>query len=90
MGAFNMENERTVTLTLTESQYGKLFSAYLCFVDDVLESSNLSDEDKRLEIESLQDVGLVLWSAVPAFLPVHDSLRLLNQIGWDYHHESKE
>lgn len=85
-----MKNEKTVTLTLTESQYGRLFSAYLCFVDDVLESSSLSDEDKRLEIESLQDVGLVLWSAVPAFLPVHDSLRLLNQIGWDYHHESKK
>lgn len=88
-----MENEKTVTLTLTESQYGSLLSSYLCFVNDVLESSNLSDEDKRLEIDSLQDVGLVLWSAVPALLPVHDSLRLLNQIDWDYHreygHESK-
>ena len=71
MGAFNMENEKTVTLTLTELQFGQLFDAYLSCVDGVLDSPNLSDEDKRLEIEELESLGSILWSAVPAFVPVH-------------------
>ena len=84
-----MENEKTVTLTLTELQFGQLFDAYLSYVDDVLDSTNLSDADKRLSIEELESVGSILWNAVPAFVSVH-SVRSVRQIDWGYRNESKE
>ncbi|MCE7914598.1 MAG: hypothetical protein DYH15_07925 [Nitrosomonas sp. PRO4] len=83
-----MENDKTVTIKLTKSEFGKLWGAYLRYLDDVLESPHLSDEDKRLEIEDLQSVGLALWSALPAFVPVY-SLRSLREIDWWFDDEQK-
>ncbi|MBX3631210.1 MAG: hypothetical protein KF908_15170 [Nitrosomonas sp.] len=83
-----MENEKMVTLQLTELQFGQLFEAYLFHLDDVLDSSDLSDEDKRLTVEDLESVGLVLWNALPAFVPVH-LVRSVREIDWGYRDESK-
>jgi len=41
-----MKKEKTVTLTLDETQFGIIFNAYLDSVDSALCSENLTDEEK--------------------------------------------
>lgn len=83
-----MKNEKTVTLKLTRSEFGNLFDAYLYRIDGVLSSPDLSDEDKSGLLDDLEPVGLVLWSALPAFVPMH-SLRSLKEINWWIDDEQK-
>ena len=83
-----MENEKTVTLTLNETQFGYLFNAYLDRLDFVLCSENLTDEDKSLEVDSMKSTGTVLWNALPVFFPVDSLVRqkIIN-IDWGYYDE---
>lgn len=83
-----MENEKTVTLKLTRSEFGNLFDSYLYRIDGVLSSPDLSHEEKTDLLEDLRPTGLVLWSALPAFVPVH-SLRSLREIDWWIDDEQK-
>lgn len=82
-----MENEKTVTLKLTRSQFGTLFDSHLYRIDEVL-SSDLPDEEKSALLDDLEPIGMILWSALPAFVPVY-SLRSLREIDWWFDDEQK-
>jgi hypothetical protein len=81
-----MKNEKTVTLTLTETQFGFLFNAYIDRIDSVLCSENLTDEDKKESIEDMKSTGIVLWNALPVFFPFDSLVRQqIMNIDWGYY-----
>jgi len=81
-----VKKEKTVTLTLDETQFGIIFNAYLDCVDSALCSENLTDEEKNEHVNEMRSTGMLLWNALPVFFPIDSLVRKpLMNIDWGYY-----
>jgi len=81
-----MKKEKTVTLTLDETQFGFVFNAYLDYVNSFLCSENLTDEEKSEHLDEMKSTDMLLWNALPVFFPIDSLVRkqIIN-LDWGYY-----
>jgi hypothetical protein len=81
-----MKNEKMVTLTLNETQFGFLFNAYLDFLHSMMTSRNLTDEDKSAFATDVESTSMLLWNALPVFFSIDLlSRKQIVNIDWGYY-----